>query len=157
MADRDVLLAALRPILDFISTLDPADPDARDKLAAQFPLSDLGELGALFEAGVADGWLCTREANGVTFSRPGKPTHPHTHGMSVDAVRMSGVGPGHTHPNGEFDLCFAVDGDPRFDGNPPGWTVYAPGTWHTPSVTGGTMNILYFLPEGAIRFEPRPA
>ncbi len=69
---------------------------------------------------------------------------------------MKGVGPGHTHERGEVDLCFVVDGDPRFDGNPAGWTVYPPGSWHRPTVTGGAMDILYFLPDGAIRFEERP-
>ena len=57
-------------------------------------------------------------------------------------------------------LCFAlttVDGAPTFDGHPPGWTVYPPGSWHVPTVAGGVMDILYFLPGGAIRFEPQPA
>ena len=56
-----------------------------------------------------------------------------------------------------MDLCFALDGDPTFDGNPPGWTVYGPESWHVPTVADGTMAILYFLPGGAIRFEERPA
>ena len=50
-----------------------------------------------------------------------------------------------------------LDGEPRFDGNPPGWTVYPPGSWHIPTVTSGKMAILYFLPEGAMRFEAQPA
>ena len=79
-----------------------------------------------------------------------------THGLGVDAVHMSSPGPGHLHPSGEVDLCFALDGSPTFDGNPPGWTVYADGSWHVPTVTGGTMAILYFLPDGAIHFGPRP-
>jgi hypothetical protein len=69
---------------------------------------------------------------------------------------MAKPGPGHTHPNGEIDLCFAVSGAPRFDGNAPGWTVYPPNSWHVPTVEGGVMDILYFLPGGAIRFEPKP-
>ena len=73
-------------------------------------------------------------------------------GLSADAVLMSVPGPRHAHPNGEIDLCFAVDGAPEFDGNPPGWTVYAPGSEHVPTVTGGTMLILYLLPQAAIRF-----
>jgi hypothetical protein len=68
---------------------------------------------------------------------------------------MSGVGPGHTHGNGEIDLCLAVGGTPRFDGHGPGWVVYPPGSWHEPTVTGGAMDILYFLPGGAIQFGPR--
>ena len=68
---------------------------------------------------------------------------------------MNGPGLAHTHPNGEIDLCFAMDGDPRFDGHPEGWVVYGPGSWHVPTVTGGTMAILYFLPSGAIAFGPQ--
>ena len=60
-----------------------------------------------------------------------------------------------THPNGEVDLCFTVDGNPTFDGNAPGWTVYEPGSWHVPSVADGVMDILYFLPGGAIKFGPK--
>ena len=69
---------------------------------------------------------------------------------------MSGPGPGHVHPNGEFDLSFALDGNPKFDGQAEGWLVLPPGSWHTPTVTDGRMGILYFLPNGAIEFGPRP-
>ena len=41
----------------------------------------------------------------------------------------------------------------RFDGNAPGWVVYGRGSAHVPTVTGGEMLILYFLPGGAIEFE----
>ena len=51
-----------------------------------------------------------------------------------------------------IEACFAVDGAPLFDGNPPGWTVYAPGSQHVPTVSGGLMLILYLLPLGAIEF-----
>ena len=70
---------------------------------------------------------------------------------------MDGSGPGHLHPDGEFDLCFPIAGSPLFDGNSPGWTVYPPGSWHVPTVTGGRMGILYFLPNGAIHFGSRPS
>jgi Domain of unknown function (DUF4863) len=69
---------------------------------------------------------------------------------------MQGAGAGHTHVNGEFDLCFAVSGGASFDGRPEGWVVYAPNTWHLPTVGGGAMDILYFLPGGGIRFGEQP-
>jgi len=47
---------------------------------------------------------------------------------------------------------FVTGGDPRFDGHPEGWAVYAPGSVHVPEVTGGEMLILYLLPEGAIEW-----
>ena len=65
---------------------------------------------------------------------------------------MTAPGPMHVHPQGEIDLCFAEDGEPTFDGQPPGWVVYPPGSKHVPTVAGGKMLILYLLPGGAIEF-----
>jgi hypothetical protein len=147
----------LQPIIDAIAQLDPSDPGAAARVSELFPLDGpaMRELAELFERGVSQGWLCDRQgAPGIRYSRVRKARDERE--LSVDAVRMECPGPGHTHPNGEFDLCFAVSGQPSFDGNPPGWTVYPPGSWHVPSVTGGVMNILYFLPGGAIEFGPRP-
>jgi len=79
--------------------------------------------------------------------RPG----PETQGFSADVVLMSGAGPDHEHPRGEIDLCFPIDGEPRFDGQPAGWVVYPPGSRHVPTVSGGSMLILYLLPEGSFR------
>ena len=45
--------------------------------------------------------------------------------------------------------------DARFDGQDAGWKVYAPGTAHFPTVTGGAALVLYLLPNGEIEF-PRP-
>jgi hypothetical protein len=77
---------------------------------------------------------------------------PATSGFSIDVVHMSGPGPRHRHPNGEVNFCLALDGAPRFDGEPPGWVVLPPGSSHVPAVTGGTMLIVYLLPQGAIEF-----
>ena len=156
MTTRDELLTTMAPILEVVRTLDLTRPDdAKRTLDARFPVD--GELvraiRAQFRNGVVEGWLCDRASEGVKFSRVAKDAG----GFSVDAVHMSGPGGAHTHPNGEVDLCLAVDGAPRFDGNVPGWTVYAPGSWHVPTVAGGAMDIVYFLPKGAIVFGPKPA
>lgn len=155
---RESLDRALEPVLEILATLDPAShEESAAELQRRFPVegSDMRELASLFALGVAEGWLCDRKGSEtVTYSRVRKAGEGE---LSIDAVRMTGPGPGHTHPNGEFDLCFAVDGAPAFDGKAPGWVVYPPGSWHVPTVKGGTMNILYFLPGGAIQFGPRPA
>lgn len=158
MAEPTELLAALQPILDHLATLDPDDPEAAEELAETFPLDGpvLAQVRTLVELGVEEGWLTPRENGGIRFGRLAKAS-PATHGLVIDAVDMDLPGPGHTHPRGEFDLCFAIDGTPTFDGNPPGWTVYGADTWHVPTVQGGRMAILYFLPGGEIRFEPKPA
>ena len=150
---KQALRQALAPIEAFLATLDPAAPKAAALAAARFPLDgpELLEIRARLVAGLEAGWLCPREADGVRFGRLSRPG-PEGAGFAIDAVDLSGPGPGHLHPRGEFALCFALEGKPRFDGRPPGWTVYAPGSWHVPTVLGGRMGILYFLPGGAIRF-----
>lgn len=153
----DELEAALAPVMDVVRTIDPADPGAAAALEAALPVDGaiVSALRDVVRAGIEAGWLASRDNAGVRFGRVRKAAEAETH--SIDCVHMRGPGPGHTHPDGEIDLCFAVSGDdPRFDGRPAGWTVYPPGSWHVPTVTGGAMDILYFLPGGAIRFEPEP-
>jgi hypothetical protein len=151
---KEQLLELLQPICERIAKLDAAEADAaRAELERALPASSLAEVRKLVRSGVEARWLCDRENAGVRFSRLAKTTPS---GLSIDAVHMSGPGGAHTHPNGEFDLCFAVSGAPRFDGRSEGWTVYAPGSWHVPTVSGGAMDILYFLPGGAIVFGDRP-
>jgi hypothetical protein len=155
---RQALIDALHPLLDEVARLDLAAPDAAQRLQQRFPLDgeQVSALRAQVREGIAAGWLCERENEGVRFCRLLKASAA-TQGLSVDLVHMRSPGPGHAHPQGEVDLCFAVEGAPTFDGRPPGWTVYPPGSWHVPSVSGGVMDILYFLPGGAIEFGPRKA
>lgn len=154
---RAALIAALAPVLETLRDAESIDRELALRLSERFPLDGalLTEVAARTRHGLEEGWLCPRENAGLRFGRLAKPDHPATYGMSIDAVMMSTPGPGHTHPQGEIDLCFALDGDPTFDGRAPGWTVYPPGSWHVPTVRGGTMAILYFLPGGEIEFGPR--
>jgi hypothetical protein len=109
-------------------------------------------LQAACETGVADGWLCQREAGGLKYGRIFKPD-AELHGFSVDVVDMANVaGPHHTHPLGEIDLIMPIDADARFDGHGAGWLVYPAGSAHPPTVTGGRALVLYLLPEGRIDF-----
>lgn len=156
MSDDTRLDLALGPILAIVRTIDPAAHDARTRLDDELPMTSepVRALASIVREGVAAGWLASRESGGVRFGRVRKAASDDD--LSIDCVHMDQPGPGHTHPRGEIDLCFAVSGDPTFDGNPAGWTVYPPGSWHVPTVEGGVMDILYFLPGGAIRFEPKP-
>jgi hypothetical protein len=144
----------LAPLLTFVAGLNLQDPAAaRAALQSAFPVAG-AFITALFEhleAGVIAGTVCHRGEAPVKWSRVFKAT-PESHNLAADAVLMSAPGPRHRHPNGEIDLCFIIDGAPTFDGNPPGWTVYPPGSSHVPTVAGGTMLILYLLPGGAIEF-----
>lgn len=150
MASRDELLAAAAPILERLSGLSADDPvGAVSALSAL----DTAPFVSLLRAAHTDGWLTPREGGGVRFGRLSKAV-PESRGFSIDVVDMAGGASGaHTHPLGEFDLCFVLEGSPAFDGRAGPWVVYPPGSRHVPTVTGGRMLIVYFLPEGAIRFE----
>ncbi len=109
-------------------------------------------LKATCEAGVAAGWLCTRENDGIRWGRIFKPADD-LHGFSVDVVDMADIaGPHHEHPLGEIDLVMPQRGDARFDGHAAGWVVYPPGSAHHPTVSAGRALVLYLLPQGQIRF-----
>ena len=146
--------STLAPLLEFCSKLDLFDPSAATRaLEEAFPFD--GEwtqgLGEEMREGVDSGSLCDHGHAPVQWSRVFSSTEE-THGLSCDAVLMSASGPRHRHPEGEIDLCFSMEGEPLFDGHPPGWVVYGPDSTHVPTVSGGTMLILYLLPSGAIEF-----
>ena len=106
------------------------------------------------QVGVAEGWLCNREAGGLRYGRIFKPT-PELHGYSVDVVDMQDlVGPHHVHPTGEIDLIMPIEGEALFNGRPAGWLVCPPGSAHSPTVSRGRALVLYLLPEGRIEFTP---
>ncbi|RDU98138.1 DUF4863 family protein [Trinickia dinghuensis] len=114
-------------------------------------------LAEACRAGVAEGWLCNREAGGIRYGRIFKAT-PRTHDFSVDVVRMEDLaGPHHTHPNGEIDLIVPLSEHATFDGRTAGWCVYGPGSAHRPTVANGRALILYLLPQGAIEFTRQSA
>lgn len=148
--DKQSFLDLLEPLARALAGLDPRAPDAAAAAERRLPFGG-DAVAAVRRAAVAaidSGWLLPKENAGIRFGRVAKDLH----GFSVDAVWMDRPGPRHRHPQGEFDLCFATRGPARFDGHPEGWVVYGPDTTHVPTVTGGEMLILYFLPGGAIEF-----
>lgn len=151
------LQALLDQVLAVVAEVDPDAADAAAVLAARLPLDGpvLHALRGELRAAIAEGRAAQRENDGVRFSRLRKAAGEGE--LSVDVVHMAKPALAHTHPRGEIDLCFAVAEGARFDDRPEGWTVYPSGSWHVPTVTGGAMDILYFLPGGAIVFEPAPA
>jgi len=144
------MLQSLRPVCRFIADLDLSEPE-RAAAALREEFGDLAELKAEVLAADPDDLVPRRAGPDVRFGRVSKPCEA-TAGMSIDAVDMTGQAAEHTHPKGEVSLCFATEGDPRFMGQPEGWVVVPPGSRHVPTVTGGRMRIVYFLPEGAMVF-----
>jgi hypothetical protein len=148
------MLNTFRPLLEAAQGLDLEQPDvARAELARRLdPDGEVsrklsGELRALLEAGS----IANRGELPVRYGRVAK-AGPDTLGFSIDVVLMTGPGPRHRHPRGEVNFCVALDGQPTFDGEPPGWVVLPPDSSHVPTVANGTMLIVYLLPDGAIEF-----
>jgi hypothetical protein len=132
----------------------PVEPALAATLTASFPPEGdmFRRIEALCRQGIAEGWLCQREAGGIRYGRPIKPS-PATAGFSVDVVLMEDVeGPHHVHPNGEIDMIMPDTPGATFDGVGRGWLVYGPGSAHRPTVAGGRAIVLYLLPQGAIEF-----
>lgn len=152
----------LPPMLAKVAALDPAsarDADAQARLLAAleaaFPVDGdaVRALGEALAAGIEEGSICNRGDEDARFSRLAK-AGPDTHGLSIDVVALRGAALEHTHPSGEVTLGFAVDGAARFDGHPPGWVFMPPGSRHVPTVEGGRMFLIYFLPGGAVTWHP---
>ena len=149
--DRQKLIDALTPICRQVAALDLADPAAAERaLEAAIAPAARQEIGALLGSAFEAGWLCPRSGGeGVHFGRLARPSEANA-GVSIDVVEMEGPAAEHRHPNGEVSLCFARSGAPLFDGRGPGFVVLPPGSQHVPTVEGGRMLIVYFLPEGAV-------
>ncbi len=154
MADaRQELEGILAEIVPTLDGLDLTSPDAAEVLEAAHPFHSPGmnRIRELCEIGLQKGWLVPREASErVRFGRLTKDLG----GYAVDCVLMEGEALGHTHTRGEVNIAFAWEGDPRFDGHPEGWVVFGPGTHHVPTVTGGRMLFVYFVPGGAVEWDP---
>jgi hypothetical protein len=148
------MLATFRPLLEAASGVDLADAArAQTELARRFDPNGPGavELGRALRGLLAENRIAERGELPVKWGRVAKAS-PETLGFSIDVVVMDGAGPRHRHPNGEANFCIALEGTPRFDGEPPGWVVLPPTSDHVPTVTGGKMLIVYLLPEGAIEW-----
>ncbi|MBX2803409.1 MAG: DUF4863 family protein [Myxococcales bacterium] len=154
MPSKEEVIEALRPLAHRIRQLDLSDREAAmAEMNRDHPIATLDAVRALLCEASEEGWLTPRRATPtLTFGRLAKATET-THDLSIDIVDMTGAGPGHTHPKGEVNLCFALDGQPTFMGHPEGWVVEQPGSHHVPTVAGGRMLIAYFLPDGAMEFD----
>ena len=149
------MLDTFQPLLRAARGLDLSSPaDARAELERRLDPAGMEarDLNAALKQLLAEGTVAERGEPPVKYGR-GATASDATLGFSIDVVHMSGPGPLHRHPNGEVDYCIALDGQPTFDGHPPGWVVFPPESQHVPTVAGGTMLIVYLLPGGAIEFK----
>ena len=131
----------------------PIEPSLGKALHEAFPPNGevFSEFAALCRQGIAEGWLCNREADGIRYGRAIKPG-PATYHFSVDVVEMDGCTAGHhRHPAGEVDLIVPLEAGATFDDHGAGWLVYGPNSAHAPVVRGKAI-VAYFLPGGGIEF-----
>ena len=145
------------PLLDAASGLDLSDPDAaREELGRRFdPTGDAAqELRSELISLLDEGAIADRGEMPVKWGRVAKACEE-SRNFSIDVVLMNGAGPEHLHPKGEVNYCIALEGTPTFEDQAPGWVVMPTGSTHVPTVAGGTMLIVYLLPDGEIDFDPR--
>ncbi len=142
------------PLLHAAEGLDLSQPESalaelESRFSATSPGADL--LRPALVARLEAGTICDRGEAPMRFGRITKAT-PDSLNFSIDIVDMDGPGPRHKHPLGEVNFCVALEGEPTFDGNGPGWVVLPPESVHIPTVAGGRMLIVYLLPQGAMEF-----
>jgi len=164
-APTQALLEQLAPVLEHVAALPLSgcnDAKAASSLVAQLEQAMPVEgpvfqaLGETLRRGVAAGWLCDRGDPSARFCRVAKAS-PDTHDLSIDVVALEGSALRHRHPRGEITMAFSADpsaSGSHFDDHPPGWVVLPQGSVHTPTVTGPRMLLLYFLPAGAVEWNP---
>src|SRR5690349_2799518 len=120
------MIDTFRPLIDAALGLDLARPDAaRAELARRFDPHGprAAETNRALVALLDAKKIAERGEPPVRWGRVSKAT-PETSDFSIDVVDMNGPGPHHAHPNGEVNWCVALEGDPRFDGQPAGWVVH---------------------------------
>lgn len=149
---KSTLFELFSPIADLIAS-QPITADLQYKLENTYPLShpNIQMIKKLCQEGIRDGWIQMRGKPALQFCNLHRQNAQSS--IRIDMVDMTGVGPGHTHLSGEANLCFATEGRPSFDGLLEGWVVKPPNSWHQPTVTGGRMLIIYFIPNGQIQFD----
>lgn len=152
--------AALLELLDFIGD-KPLNHQLEIELNDRYGASTdrFNVLLTLLRAGIAEGWACYNEIAGPDYRR-GRIAEASaaTHGFTVESGKLKNVlGNYHRHPKGEINMIGPVDATGQFCGDGVGWKVFAPDSCHYPTVTGGTVTLLFFLPGGLIEYKNPPA
>lgn len=157
---KPALMAAVARLLDFVGE-QPLDDKLERALNERFgPGTDAyHELLTLLRKGIEEGWACYAEIDGPDYRRGQlAKASAATHGFSVESGALKDVlGNYHRHPRGEINMIGPVDPEARFCGHGAGWKVFPPDSRHHPTVTGGKVTMLFFLPNGEIEYLAPPA
>lgn len=145
-------ITTLAPVLRALQGLDLSHPEeAVRRLQAACDDATMAAISTALREAHARGELTPKQAGPTCwFGRLARAEAPGSHGQSIDVVDIAGEGAAHAHPNGEVSWCIPLEGSPVFEGATEGWVVLPPASRHVPTVTGGRMLIVYFLPEGLV-------
>jgi 2-hydroxylaminobenzoate mutase len=155
------MLQAACEFLAFVGD-QPLGPELESRLNDHYgPHTErYATLLTLLHEGIDEGWACYSEITGPDYRR-GRiaEASPQTRGFTIESGRLRNVlGNYHRHPRGEINMIGPVDATGQFCGHGAGWKVFPPDSRHFPTVTGGTVTMLFFLPGGEIEYtDPPPA
>lgn len=157
---KPAMLEALHELLDFIGDKS-LDQELELQLNDRYGASTyrFNVLLTLLRTGIVEGWACYNEITGPDYRR-GRIAEASdaTHGFTVESGKLRNVlGNYHRHPKGEINMIGPVDATGQFCGHGAGWRVFAPDSSHYPTVSGGTVTLLFFLPGGLIEYKDAPA
>lgn len=158
-AAKPALLDAIHEFLDFVAD-KPLDGQLELQLNEHYgpTTKQFATLLSLLRTGIQEGWACYREITGPDYRR-GRiaEASARTHGFTVESGMLRNVlGNYHRHPRGEINMIGPVDKTGKFCGSGAGWRVFSPDSSHYPTVTGGTVTLLFFLPGGEIEYKEPP-
>jgi hypothetical protein len=153
------LIKAVHELLDFVGG-KPLNAELETQLNDRYGASTerFNTLLTLLRAGIDEGWACYAEIDGPDYRR-GRIAQASdaTHGFTVESGKLRNVkGNFHRHPRGEINMIAPVDPTGQFCGTGAGWRVFEPDSSHYPTVTGGTVTFLFFLPGGSIEYKAGP-
>lgn len=138
----------------------PLDKQLESELNARFgPGSEVyTNLLRLLRLGIAEGWACYAQIDGPDYRRGQLAKAADTAiGYSVETGMLKNVlGNYHLHPQGEINMIGPVDEGATFCGSGAGWKVFEPNSQHYPTVRGGKVTMLFFLPGGEIKYIAPP-
>jgi len=159
-AHKPAFMNAVHTLLDFIGA-KPLGKALEVQLNEHYgpDTAAYSELLRLLRTGIDEGWACYAEITGPDYRR-GRiaESSPATNGFSVETGKLRNVlGNYHRHPMGEINMIGPVDETGQFCGHGAGWKVFEPGSRHFPTVTGGTVTMLFLLPHGEIEYQDPPA
>ncbi|WP_166363525.1 DUF4863 family protein [Pseudomonas akapageensis] len=149
------MMEAVASLLLFLKD-KPLDKQLEAELNEHFGATTeaYAKLLRLLRKGIEEGWACYAQIDGPDYCRGqlAKATD-NPNGYSVESGMLRDVqGNYHLHPRGEINMIGPVDDGATFCGSGAGWKVFEPGSQHYPTVKGGKVTMLFFLPGGEIQY-----